>query len=643
VYILPILTLLLAFISLVVGLTVGEQHNEIAILRSRGGTIFQVIAIAGLQAFFLGMLALIISIPTGTLIAQLISRTRSFLDFSAINDLRLSLPRNALQTGLILVGITIFAQVLPTFEAARHTIVTYKRERARSLKAPWWQRVWLDFGLLVPAVYGAYVLRRQGGLDLPTAGTQLASLQIGQNDPFQNPLLLLVPTLVIFALTLLMIRFLPHVIEIFARLAYRTPSVSFLLAARQLSRTPSYYTATLILLILNLSLSAFTASLAKTLDRHLIDQTYYQIGADASVQDLGEQLGGSPAGAETQTVSRGTRWFFLPVTEYQKLPGVERATRLGKFPVNVQLGTGAEESFLYGVDRVDFRNVAYWRRDFSTSSLGTLMNRLAVDPTGVLISRNLVQKYGLVPGDSLQAILYADEERKELNFTVVGDFELFPTWYPPGEKPFLLVANLENIFEQAGLQLPYNVWLRTDLNLDENAMAETAAGMGLSYISLQESPEKISLVQQRPERQGLFGVLSVGFAASALLSVLGFFLYALFSFRRRFIELGVLRAIGLTARDMITSLASELAGLLLIGLVVGTGLGILVSQLFIPYLQIGSEITDQIPSYMVVIAWPEVFRIYALLGIFFVISLSVLGVLLMRMKIFQAVKLGETT
>ncbi len=642
-YVLPILVLLLAFISLVVGLTVGEQQNEIAILRSRGGTLFQVVAIAGLQASLLGMLALLISFPVGLLIAQMISRTRSFLDFSAVNDLRLNITQSAFQTGLILVGVTILAQVIPTFRAAQHTIITYKQERARSLRPPWWQRAWLDVALLIPAAYGAYLLRKQGGLELPTSAANTTSSSLVQYDPFQNPLLLLVPTLCIFALTLLMIRLLPHFIGIFARLASRTPSVGFLLAARQLARTPRYYTATLILLVLNLSLSAFTASLAKTLDRHLIDQTYYQVGSDASLQDLGEQLGGSPSGTATPSSQQGSRWFFLPVSEYLKLPGVEGAARLGKYPANVSLGTGTEESLLYGVDRLDFRHVAYWRSDFASSSLGTLMNRLAADPAGVLVSRNLMQKYGLRVGDPLKVILYADEERRELEMNVVGDFDLFPTWYPSGDKQFLLVGNLDNIYEQAGSQFPYDVWLKTDLNLNQSALTETAANISLSYIGLQESPLKINTVQQRPERQGLFGVLSVGFAASALLTVLGFFLYALFSFRRRFIELGVLRAIGLTAGDMISSLASELASLLLIGLVVGTGLGIFVSQLFIPYLQIGTEAAEQVPSYVVVIAWPEIFRIYALLGILFVTALSVLGVLLMRMKIFQAVKLGETT
>ena len=42
------------------------------------------------------------------------------------------------------------------------------------------------------------------------------------------------------------------------------------------------------------------------------------------------------------------------------------------------------------------------------------------------------------------------------------------------------------------------------------------------------------------------------------------------------------------------------------------------------------------------IAWPAILRIYLLFLLMFVIALSVLAALLMRMKIFQAIKLGET-
>lgn len=113
-------------------------------------------------------------------------------------------------------------------------------------------------------------------------------------------------------------------------------------------------------------------------------------------------------------------------------------------------------------------------------------------------------------------------------------------------------------------------------------------------------------------------MLSVGFLASAFLTVLGFFLYALFSFRRRFIELGTLRAVGLSAGQLTVFLTCELAFLILLGLGAGTWLGALISQVFIPSLQVGARAAEITPPFTVNIAWTVILRIYVLFAALFV-------------------------
>ena len=81
--------------------------------------------------------------------------------------------------------------------------------------------------------------------------------------------------------------------------------------------------------------------------------------------------------------------------------------------------------------------------------------------------------------------------------------------------------------------------------------------------------------------------------------------------------------------------------LILVGLGAGTGLGIWVSNLFIPSLQTGASMAAHIPPFIVQIDWGSVFQIYILFGLLFFAALSVLTAMLLRMKIFQAVKLGE--
>jgi putative ABC transport system permease protein len=139
----------------------------------------------------------------------------------------------------------------------------------------------------------------------------------------------------------------------------------------------------------------------------------------------------------------------------------------------------------------------------------------------------------------------------------------------------------------------------------------------------------------------VFGFLSIGFSAAAILTVTGFMMYALFSYQRRFIELGVLRAGGLSPFQMASYLAYELLFLILFGASAGSALGIWISRQFIPYLQIGSKITERIPPFEVILAWDAMQQIFILFGLLFIITLVLLTIFLRRMKIFQAIKLGE--
>lgn len=630
----PIIGLLLAFIGLVVGLAVGRQRNEIAVLRSRGASAGQVLGISSIEAIFLGAFALGIGIPASFQVADLIGSTRSFLNFTIDADLRLSLSQSVMRFGFGALGVALVAQVIPTINAARHTIVTYKMEQARTLTPPWWQRAYLDIMLLLPAGYGIYLLRQQGGIALPGQATG--------SSLFENPLLFLVPALGIFAMTLVALRFLPWVMAFLAWLAARTNAVGLLLASRHLSRNRGLYTAPLILLVLTLSLSAFTTTLAQTLDDHLFDRIYYKIGADAMLMELGSAPaeGAGEQGGGAAAADQVTTWTFVPVTEHYKAEEIKGVTRFAEFEVRVQLQGKWQEANFYGIDRLDFPSVAYWRRDFAPASLGALMNALAVAPEGILLPREFMRANTIRVGDSLQVNISRYGLRAETIMKVVGEFDYFTRWYP--EEGPLLVGNLDYVFEQLGGQFPYNVFISIDQGVDYNELARELRQYDINVIDWISAREQIADLQRLPERQGLFGVLSVGFLAAAVLTVLGFLLYTLFSFRRRFIELGTLRAIGLSSGQMTLFLAWELAFLILVGIGVGTLLGTWMSDLFIPYLQVGTRPEELTPPFLVNVAWPAIFRIYALFGILFVAALGALVTLLLRMKIFQAIKLGET-
>ena len=641
----PILSLILAFIGLVAGLFVNQQRGEMAILRSRGASVWQVVGMSLLQGVILGAVALTGGILLGNWITHSIGKARSFLDFSAAGGLRVDMTPQVLGYGLLGIALILLIQILlPTLSAAANTIVTYKQERARTLNTPWWQRYYLDFLLLIPAGYGLWQLLQQSKQALDGSETI--------PDPLQNPLLLLVPALGIFSVALFTLRLVPRFMDLVSRLLNPSKSVGMLMAARYLARSPALYNAPLVLLVLTLGLSAFTASLALTLDNQLDKQMRYEVGADMNIYELGTTFNEN---------TPNPVFTFGPVEDHLSIPEVQSATRVGRYKFSAITEAGNIQGAFLGIDRLTFPSAAYWQRDFASEQLGVLMNQLAANPSGILVPASLLEEKELKIGDRFTVAVTTGVAGQSVPFDaqIVGTFDLFPTWYP--ESGTMVVGNLEELYLRAGAEYPHEVWLSTTDKADPESVAYTVRGFS---ILLDQQADQTKLVQnglntivsdwssadlniraeqRRPERQGLFGLLSVGFVSSALLTVLGFLLYALFSFRRRFIEMGMLRAIGLSIQQMTSLLAAELAFLVLLGIGVGTALGVFASRLFVPFLQIGASAQSQYPPFQIQIAWLSIVQIYVLFALLFFAALSVLSALLVRMKIFQAIKLGETT
>jgi putative ABC transport system permease protein len=646
---LPVIGLVIYFTSLIAGMVVQRGQSEIAIMRSRGISRRRIVNLYLLEGLLIGGLGLAGGLVLGRWMAQLMSRSRTFLDATILagngsvaqggfsGSLAIVFTPTALAYGLVGVALTLVALIVPALVVSRHSIVTLRWEQARSLLAPLWQRYFLDLLLIIPPLYGWYQLSQQGTIRLGSEGA----------DPFSNPLLFLVPVLFCFSLGLLFMRFFPLLMKALAGLAARLPGTTLLLTLRQLARSTTQYIGPLLLLTLTVSLATFTASMAVTLDEHLGDQVYYQVGADLNLAELGESteeteqvtLTGQVAAEETSEDE--PLWLFLPVGEHLTVPGVEAATRVGDYSATARIGGRQQAGQILGIDRVDLPKVAFYRPDFAyNESLGELMNRLALAPDGILVSGGFLAQHALTVGDPLRLTIGVAGDYAEAEFTVVGALGLFPTLYPQ-DGPFF-VANLDHIHNALGGPYPYDVWLATDASMDSEAIVEGVRDLGLVVVTDQDAREKVLSEQTRPERQGLFGLLSVGFVAAAVLTVIGFLVYAVVSFQRRFIELGMLRAIGLSTRQMAVYLAGELASLILTGVALGTGLGVWASTLFIPYFQVGSGKTALVPPFIVQVAWEQLGLILVIFGAMFIVAVIVLAVLLTRMRVFEAVKLGET-
>ena len=639
----PVLGLVLYFLGLVASMLVQRQRNEIAVLRSRGASRVWVTAIYLLEWSLLGAFALLVGPWIGQSLAHLVGRTQSFLDFSRTPDLTTRLTLNTIGFGLAAVVLALLFSAVPAWQAGKYTIVSYKQEQARSRQRPLWQRAYLDLLLLAPSLYGLYTLRQasvQGSL-------RLFGRTVISGSPFENPVLFLLPTLFIVSLSLLLLRVLPRLISTLAWLSARLPGTVPVLALRQLSRSSGGHTGPLMLMVITLSLAGFVASMAQTLDRSLQDSVYYQIGADLNLVESGEYTGETssaplPPGAPQPQAPAGNEpavWNFLPVSDHLSLPGVQAAARVGRYDAELRASGRRSRGRLVGLDRTDFPAVAFFRQDFAPEPLGALMNRLALDPAALLVDQETWERSSLNPGDQVQVQVTASGERRVLDFKVVGVLEYFPTLYP-SDGPIYL-ANLEYIFEAFSGLVPYDVWLRTSPDANTQAIINGLNLLGVSVIRTQDARLALDETFASPNRQGVLGLLSVGFMTASILTVTGFLLYALLSFRERFIHLGVLRAIGLSVGQMAGYLALEQFVLIMTGLAAGTGIAVLSAYLFIPHLPVTLSQHPGVPPYLVEIAWGDMLRLYLIFGAMLLVGMGATIWSLLRMNIFQAVKLGE--
>ncbi|MDZ4722147.1 MAG: FtsX-like permease family protein [Roseiflexaceae bacterium] len=639
VFSIPILGLIAYFIVLVAGLVIQRQGNEIAVLRSRGASRGQVLGIYLLEWALMGGIALGLGVLLGQFAGMIMTWTRSFLDLRQGEPLPIALTQEAWSRAWQTLGLLVFASLLPAFGAARYTIVSFKSERARATRKPFWQRSYLDLLLLIPVYYGYSLLSQQGTLAILGFGGPAG-------DPFGNPLLLLAPSLYIFTTALVATRLFPLLMSALSWLSANMPGVATVTAMRYLARTPSAYTGPVLLLILTLSLATFTASMALTLDRHMYEQARYDTGGDMLVYDLGQSTQTSavpgrlaPTAQQQQDKLDEARYMFLPVSDYLSIPGVEAATRVSTTKVGYVINGRTFDGQFIGVDRADLPDVAYWRDDYAPESLGALMNRLSDDPSAVLIHGSFASRTGLRAGDQLVVKMTDLDKTVDVTFTVVGYINLFPT-INPQDGPFI-VGNLDYVFDAQGGQYPYDVWMRVAPGTQPQAIYQNAVDLGLKVFDKGFSPNQILTERDRPERQGFFGLLSVGFVASAFLTVLGFLFYSVLSFQRRFVELGMLRAIGLSSRQLAVLLGWETALIIGAGMLAGTLIGVTASQLFIPFLQVRRSGKPLLPPFVVQIAWDQIGLIYAVFGAMLLLAVIVMLMLLRRMKLFQAVKLGE--
>jgi putative ABC transport system permease protein len=595
-YNLPAFGILLYFLALTATIISQWQRRETVMLVSRGMSAGGILALTMVEQLSLFAVGYPLGVMFGMFIAWVMGFTASFLSFTSRASLPVSLEGLSLPLTLVALAFALISRLWPAVRAARSSLVTEERERARPMRKPFWYRYYLDLLLLIPTVYAYDQMSKRGSL---------AGLVTDRpEDLYRDPLLIVVPALFILTVSLVTMRVFAMFMRLVDLVAGKVPWLTLHLALRQLGRQSLDYVQPLLLVIISLAMGVYTLSMAASLDQWSVDRMFYRNGADIAFTP-------SPSN-EPVAVIDGS-WIPLP-GDFQNFDGVQAATRVGEFSMRINPNSAKEvRGRFLAIDRAEFPNVAWFRPDFANEPLGAMMNRLAFAQEGVLVSQRFLEENGLNINDPIPVVISVENLMSVYSdYIIVGTYNYFPTVY---DESTTIIGNLDYISTQIGLTAPHDIWLNLDSGVEGRPLVQNiAASYGMSAGRIRDTSALITEEHGRMERVGIFGTLSVGFLATALMAILGLLVYSYASLQERAYRLAVLNAVGLSRNQIMTQVVLEYAFLAMFGVVAGTLIGLFASELFVPFFRYTGERGIPLPPLIPIIASEQLRNLSLIFG-----------------------------
>ena len=632
----PIFALLAAFIFMVSRQMLEMEQNEIAVIKSRGAGRGQIFTIYLLESLILSVIAFAIGVPLGAYICQVIGSANAFLEFVRRSALPVEIHADALLFAVAASLLSIVAMVLPAVRYAKTSIVGHKQRKNRRSSTPMWQKLGLDFLLLAVSLYGLYTFNNQRGI-LAQRVLEGASL---------DPLLFVSSSLFMIGAGLLMVRVLPAVVWLIFSLFKRLWSPALYASFLRVLRTRSSQGFIMVFLIMTIALGVFNAQAARTINQNMEDNLRYTIGADVVLQESWENNG-------MQVAEDPSLELLYEEPDYGRYTalkghGIEALAQVyvnRSATMSVSGGTLRDVQVM-GIHTKDFGETAWFKDSLSDIHWYNYLNAISQNSRAVLLSRNFQTEYGYELGDTIN---YRNSSGDSVRGIVYGFVDYFPGYVPvtyslgsdglyQEKQTYLIVAHLAQLQASWGVA-PYQIWIKNEDG--SSYIYDFAEENGLSYTVFRDSDAELVERKNDPVLQGTNGILTVGFIVVLLLCCVGFLIYWILSIQSRALQFGIFRAMGMSMREVISMLLNEQLFISGLSIAVGALVGHLTARLYMPLIQLAYAASDNALPLEVVRYAADDIRLFSAVGGMMLLCMVILGVLISRMKIAQALKLGE--
>ena len=619
----PTMVMLAFYLFMVSQLNVEQERNEIAVLKSRGSSPKQIFTLYAMEAGVLGLATFLIAPFIGLILCRFLGVSDGFMEFVNRTGIAAKLSITAFLYSLAAVAVFFVTTMLPIIPASKLTIVQYKQSKTKVKKISMWEICGIDFILIAISVAFYYLYKHFTDLSIAD-GTFEATKQI-------DPMIFIFSTCMIVGLGLLFIRLYPYLLKLIYLIGrpFWTPTQYMSLTSVSCAGG-SRERFLMLFLILTFACGLFSANTARAINNNKEDMIYYQNGADVTILEYWMEL-------DSDSVI--TTYQERDFSRFEELAGVESATKVfTNDAVRVTAGAAQRTNItVMAIEPDKFAQTAWFRDDLLPIHWYNYCNALTNYSTGVLISRHLAEESRAEIGDEISLRWGANDD---LAVTVLAIVDWWPGINPYDSTGEFAVLNYNYVYNNTNME-PYCVWLKLADGASSQELYNDIEEKRLPIQTLTDSSQLLISEKNQPTLQGMNGGLTLGFIITMIMAIVGFLIYWILSIKGRTLQFGILRAMGMTMREIIVMLGYEQILVSGVSIAMAFIIGGITGDIFVPVFQSMYAVEDQIPPFIVSASASDYIKIYVLIVLMLGGGFAILGGIIRKININKALKLGE--
>jgi ABC-type antimicrobial peptide transport system permease subunit len=603
-------------LTLIASAVLEHTQGELSTMVGRGASAWQLMRMLAIEWGYLTILA---GFLLGPLVSTLALKAWAMVTGSTyVADISAETLVYSL-IGAALGWITLIVSAIPI---VRRNILEWRQRLSRAERTSRWSKFYLDIFLVV---IGAVIFWQ-----LSTSGSFVVSRL--REAPQADPLLLLSPTILLVAGSMVLLRVFPYIAQGIAWLVRTSRSLVFSLGLSRLARNPLRPNQIVLLIGVAFGMLMFMNTYDQSLETNQREIAHYLSGADLRIAQSN-----------------------LSQAQVLELPGVNQVSQV----IRLSLSTYSGSVFtLLAVDSQTFAKIADYPSGMTYLSMGAITQALHWDgpvnqPEGNSTYSNNPYVNTPDPSRAIPAIYSqaAIPANKGVGDTLQILVQVFPVdlsvrgvirEFPAVAKSFIIVdiAALQSLLD---INTPsfYNnkeLWLA----IDPAYHSELVSALSQKTSILADARQELLTIQNNAYTEGAKRAFTLNAYTLAFLSFAAFILLNYFSAQQRRFEFGILRAAGTSVGQVITLLVNDGVISILLGLVVGVGIGFgLIHSMRI---FLNTALMQAFPTAMVFkisIEWSKVALISVMLVLSYLLATLIYVFFLVKSGIHRAIKIGE--